>query len=616
MARQRTPVEKYKESHHQGVKGLRAPTGFLFLCNFVDDKSSLGGQHSQLYTTDHGASTEAQQFMLITNCSISDCIRFGLATMDNHMRKIFGKLKPAFGYLQLFRGNLPANLPEDIESCRLDKRIRSTLLSAEHTPSPQNAESLEDYLKDHPAPFAKPNDDQHEREDSPQRQATDHTDGGASQPQPSVVTMRNTTHLPVTDDCADGEHEQFPQPQFTEGPSQFILAKDGARDCIALLVNKTFIDKLQDLFNENRDLRLLDGPLRQARQEISEIERSIQRAQECLETAGSDERANECRKTIEQRGQELLHICQRRDELEEEYEVIKGNHELSTNHTQWVLEKAMKDGNLQGPEKPLPAILVHQEEEDCTEPETGSVEDDVEVSAHPMTTRSSQASIAPDQSEPPRSPEGLERQAAWDYFVQREQALDVVQDKFDNQRQNYQENLTKYLQKFENGASNMSRSAFDRRSVQYGQQLTRALIDAEEAFEEAREHALALHAIGSDYGHEFYYGAEYEESWPENKIADYNASQDWTYVEGWMDDIPETNSHSQADDDSGEEVDEWDAEEVEVNDSISMIDCEDYRRDIDRYRRICARLEDPCPEVRWLGQPDGRVLERRGSCWM
>ena len=553
--------------------------------------------------------------MLITNRCISDCIRFSLATMDNHMRKFFGKFKPAFGYLQLFRGNLPAKFPEDIESGRLNKRIRSTIPSVEHTASPRDAGSSEIYVQSHPAPFARPNDDHDKQEDIPKRQSTDHTDGGAPQPQPSVVTLGNTTHLPVIDDCARDEHEQFPQRQFTEGPSQFILAKDGSRDCVALLVNKTFIDKLRDFFNEIRDLRLLDRPLRQVSQEISEVERSIQRAQEYLETAGSDERADEYRKTIEQLGHELLHRHQRRDELEEEYELIKGNHELSTNHTQWVLEKAMRDGNLQGPEKPLPAVLVRQEEENYTETETEAAENDVEVSAHPMSTESTPASIAPDSSEPPRSPEFLERQAALDHFLQREQALDVVQDKFDNQRQNYQENLTKYLQKFDNGATNMSRSAFDRRSVQYGQQLTRALIDAEEAFEEAREHAIALNAISSDHGHDFYYGAEYEESWPENKIADYNASQDWTYIESWIDEIPDSKPNSR-EVEKEEEVDEWDAEEVEVNDSISMIDCEDYRRDIDRYRRICARLEDPCPEARWLGQPDGRVLERRGSWWL
>ena len=540
--------------------------------------------------------------------------------MDNHVRKIFGKLKPAFGYLQLFRGNLPANIPEDIESGRLDRRIRSALPLAEHIPSLRSVGSSEYHLRDHVdhrTPLTKPKDD-HRQEDISRPQSTSRTCEGTPQPQSSVVSVGDTAHLPVIDDSTDHElieHERLPPPQFTEGPSQFILAKDGPRDCVALLVNKTFIDKLQDLFNENRDLRILDGSLRQARREISEIERSIQRAKENLETAGSDEIADECRKTIEQRGQELLHTRQRKFELEKEYELIKGNHELSTNHTQWVLETAMKEANLQGPEKPLPAILIRQEGHNPTENEieAEAVDAEIEVSAQPTPTGSPLGSVALDQSELPRCPEDLERQAAWDHYIQREQAVDLVQAKFDNQRQNYQENLTKYLQKFENGATMMSRSAFDRRSVQYGQQLTRALIDAEEEFEQAREHALALGAIGSDYGQEFYYGAEYEESWPENKIAEYNASQDWSSVEGWIEEIPDSSSQADAD---SVEVDEWDAEEVDVNDSISMIDCEDYRQEIDRYQRICARLEDPCPEVRWLGQPDGRPLERRSSCWM
>ena len=537
--------------------------------------------------------------------------------MDHRVREIFGKLRPAFDYLQVFRGKLPAKFPEDIESGRLGRGVRPIHPSVEHTPSSQSVGSLEDNLRLPSAPLAKSSHDLLGHEDTTQLQPTKVTDERAPQAYNLVSTSEDTTDLPVVNDSADDDHieeERLSHPLFTEGPSRFSSAKDGSRDCVALLVNESLINKLQDLFNENRDLRLLDGSLHHARQDIKDIERSIQRAQEYLETAESDERADECRKTLEQRGQELMQTRQRKDELEKEFEVIKTNHELSTNHTQWVLETAMREANLQGPEKPLPASLVRQEEEESNEYDTEAIEGNGEISAHTTPTASPTASVAGDQAGLPTSPEILERQVAKDDFVQREQALDIVQVKFDNQRQNYQENLTKYQLKFEAGATVMSRSAFDRRSVQYGQQLTRALIDAEEAFEEAREHALALGAISSNYGQDFYYGAEYEESWPENKIVEYNASPDWSFVEGWMADIPAASI--QADDDDPMEIDEWDAEEVDVNDSISMVDCDDYRQDIDRYRRICARLEDPCPEVRWLGQPDARTLERRSSCWM
>ena len=543
------------------------------------------------------------------------------------MRNIFRKIKPAFGYLQVFRGKLLTQIPVDIESGGLNTRlIRSTQPTVEHAPNPGGLEDNPRGHVDHPAPSPKSENDLIEHEDISKPQSTDPTRTIENSQQlrgTEVLEARkeDSLDLPAANTNPDDDHmahdrllqDRLLQPQFTEGPSRFVLAKDGSKECVALLVNENFLAKLQDLFNENRDLRLLNGPLHNARKDTSDIERSMQRAQERLETAEGDERTEECRKTLEQSGRELLQLRKWRDELEKEHESVKGNHELSTNHTQWALETAMREANLLGPEKPLPAILVRPRQAESTEHEAELSKDEIEISTHTMSPQSPVASVVSGHSELPVSPEDLERQAAWDDFVQREQALDAVQAKFDNQKQNYQDILAKYQQKFETGATSMSRGAFDGRSVQYGQQLTRALIDAEGAFEEARERAHELGAIASDYGQEFYYGAEYEESWPENKVAEYNASCDWGFIENWMSNIPD--STSQADVESVE-IDDWDAKEVDVNDSISNIDCEDYRQDIERYRRICARLEDPCPEVRLLGQVDAIPLERRHSLWM
>ena len=477
------------------------------------------------------------------------------------MRRFLNRIKPAFGYLQVLRGKLTRQILGDIESGRWSiRRTRSTYLSEGHA-------SNEDDPVDLPAAISDPDDGRHT------------------------------------------EHDQILQPQFTEGPSRFVQAKDGSRDCVALLINETFLAKLEDLLNEHRDLGLLEGPLSLAKRETSQLEHLLERAQESLETADSEDIEDDCLKILEKNGPKLRQSRQWRDELEKEHELVKSNHELSTNHTRWVLETAMEEANLLGPEKPLPAILVRQEEFESDEHETHETEvseDEIEVTGKVMVP---QSPVESDHSELLQSPGDLQRQEAYDHFVQLDIALDGVQDKFDNQKQNYQDQLAKYQKKCENGATSMNRSAFDRRSIQYGQQLTRALIDAEEDFEQARERAYCLGAIPSDYGRENY-GAEYEESWPENNIADYNASCDWGHIHAWMDDIP--NSAGEADNELVE-IDQWGAEEVEINDSISMIDCEDYRQEIDRYQRQCARHEDPCPEARFLGQPDERPLERRYS---
>ena len=477
------------------------------------------------------------------------------------MHRILDRLRPAFGLLRGgFKITLPAKVPADIESC-LPNLIQhqSQDNAAETVPQPRKTESL-----------------------------------GPVQEDPVDISAANTN--------PDIEQERLPQPQFTDGPSRFVLAKDGSKDCVALLVNETFLAKLRDLFREDRDLSILDGPLCHANMDSRNIERSIQEGQNALETAESEEKAEEYQKTIEQQTLELSKIRRWKDELDKERRLVKGNLELSRSHTQWVLETAMKEADLLGPENPLPAILLRGEEPEDNE--------EVEVTEHLMPSQSSTASVASDHSEVEVSQEEGQRQAAYEEFVERAKYLDTVQEKFDGQGGLYRENLAEYQEMVADGTINMSRSDFDRRKVRYAQLMTRALIDAEEEFEEARERAQELGAIPSDYGHEFYYGAEYEESWPENKIADFNASYDWSFVVHWMDNIPDSTSQT---DIESVEIDEWDAEEVDVNDSISMIDHEEYRQEIDRYQRQCARLEDPCVEARLLGQPDARPLERRYS---
>ena len=490
--------------------------------------------------------------------------------MENQIHKILNKFRPAFGLLRTFRGTLPAGIAKDVESGR---------------PDPMRFQSQDDTTEEI-------------------HNASQLSDAGSLRAR-QEDSVRASAAITNSDD-GHVENESPQKPQFTEGPSRFILANDGSRDCVALLVNESFLAKLRDIFREKRDIDSLDGSLYHAKEGAKYIENLVQGAQESLETAESQEQANEYEHLIKTQSSELFNVQRRREELEKERELVNDNLEISRSHTEWVLKTAMSEADLLGPELPLPAILLRGEEIECSAEE-------VVGTGHTVPAQSSEASVESDHEEAEPSDGERQRRAAYDDFVNCLQFMNTVQDDFDDRQNNYRENLAKFQQKDEAGTGNMSRSEFDRRSVQYGQEVTRALIDAEEALEEARERAQALGAIGSDHGHEFNWGPDYEESWPENKVAEHNASCDWTFVDSWMDTIPDSTSQADAD---SVEIDQWDAEEVDVNDSISNLDREEYRQDIERYRRICARLEDPCPIARWLGQPDANPLERRYSCWM
>ena len=66
---------------------------------------------------------------------------------------------------------------------------------------------------------------------------------------------------------------------------------------VALLINETFLGKLQEVFN--RDLGFLEGSLYHAEKETSQLERLLQRAQERFETADSEDIIDGCLKILE-----------------------------------------------------------------------------------------------------------------------------------------------------------------------------------------------------------------------------------------------------------------------------------------------------------------------------
>ena len=146
--------------------------------------------------------------------------------MDNHVRRFLDKSKPAFGYLQVLREKLIGQILGHIESGRWSvKRVLPTYLNKNYSSN----------------------------EDEPMEL-------------PAAVIDADDKHT---------EHDQILQPQFTKDPSRFSLARDVPRDCVALLINETFLGNLQDIFNGYRDLGLLEGLLYLAKRELTQLERLL-----------------------------------------------------------------------------------------------------------------------------------------------------------------------------------------------------------------------------------------------------------------------------------------------------------------------------------------------------
>ena len=463
----------------------------------------------------------------------------------------------AVGILQSFKTKLPPNISGDIESG-----------SSDATQSPPSNDRL-------------PHCPGHERSKS--------TLGDLGGDDTQGSTLRSNGSI---------EQGANHQPQFTEGPARFVIANDGSKDCMALLVTDTLIAKLRDLYEDSHHLSGKQGPLGCARREARSLETSINQIKESIEVAEDQEKVEELREMVQQREPQLLKLRQRREELEKGAKQLERNVTSCKAHIQWVLDTAMKEADLLEPHMPLTPVTmtdlesepgIQEEIHQNTHNETGikNVKDNAVKNVTDGTDFPKQHSVvsadADDVSEELQSL----RRAAWESYNETLVTMHRVQALFDNRQQSYETDLADYQQGFANGIYNITRSEFDRSKVRYGQKVTRALINAEEAFEAAKEQAQAVGALGSDHDDATNCYGCYEESWPESQLASYIATKDWDYVHDWLAELPEpSNPEEPEPDPEPPEVDDWYADEVDPVDSISQVDFDDCRKDIDRWENI------------------------------
>ena len=362
-----------------------------------------------------------------------------------------------------------------------------------------------------------------------------------------------------------------PQPLLTDGPARFVIAHDGTSDCLALLVTETFLDKLNDMFEQDRDLNTIRKPVAHANMTIQAIENLIERAQQSLQSAEGETESAELHQYLEHQEPRLLKLRQRANQLEEQCTTLKREISRSSNYAHYVLKTAMESANLLRQDKPV-SLPELDDEASIQFPENRPVFPEIRHTNSP-------------------SPEDLERQAAYDDFRDCWHHLDNIQRLFHERGYLYDAELAEYQRKCIEGSCWMARSEFDRRHLEYGMRLTGALIEAEASFERAKERADAA-APGSSC-HDSSYCHPKEETESKAQAIDLGTQVDPTFIEAWRANVPQ----SDLDEDSYIlSTNESEAGLVEISDSMSARDCGEYRRAIDRWEQNCQMYREMYPQ--------------------
>jgi hypothetical protein len=269
--------------------------------------------------------------------------------------------------------------------------------------------------------------------------------------------------------------------------------------------------------------------------------------------------------------EELEELVQCREELNLEIESLEGDIQKIQEDVQWATNRILSTWKETLAEGGL------------LEPLTEEVETQIPDSNAHNTAIEAQPESSPTPSEAERYAVADARDAALHDITQKIIQVQDAQERFDNLVNHYNKEYDAFVAGVEAGTISALKSDFDRVMLLDSREATTMLIQAEEALEQARDHARGLGLTLSSYDQESCFVDYLDDGYRESLENEWAAHVDRGRIERWMDSEVETPEEI--------ECDEWDSRTVDISDSVSAVaDTPKSRRRIDHWRSICESL--------------------------
>jgi hypothetical protein len=434
------------------------------------------------------------------------------------------------------------------------------------------------------------------------------------------ITEKDTDYLDLRGRCSSTRHtststaskikasdtnsdQDRTAPPFTDGPIRIIMAHDGDKDCLAVLLDKELFRTIQDLAATQLDVLDRQRALEKAQYDVKDIECYGQKPEGFKDISQKALDLDRQRKELEEGIPELREARQRCESLEKDLLDPKLNLESLRDGLQRPMLQVFREANL----LELPAIRP------SVGPCTGR-----QAPVSDYSASSSSYMGPPKEHHTGCHAHGVHTAASEAESVRRNAIIELhrarnvlieAQYKLDCRKQHYNEDLAYYHYNVAEGVWSFTMTEFDNRQVEKGQILTRRLIEAEAAFDNAN-HQVEAAGARSD-AESSYYGDYFEPSLI-GVESDTLETDIRPRVEDWQAGLeaPGTLENPQPTD-----TDPWEGNPVDVSDSRSAIAFDQYyRKHIDRWegmRSAARKREDVLQEE--VQNEDGRDRKRLRS---
>ena len=412
----------------------------------------------------------------------------------------------------------------------------------------------------------------------------------------------------------EAPHKALP---YTEGFSRVLLANDGTKACLALLLTDEIVSKINQISTLDRQVMGLQRKFHDAEGEASRAQIYLDESSDLINvTEEETTKLEETRDKTLKRKQQIGDIL-----TDYENKLV-----FFRDHLQELFEKAL-DGAGLFTSKPEEEIAV--EVPDDSETQTPGTSE--QMSGSTSYTDKTIITVV-----------HLNRLATYEGMQDREEELQKLQDRFDKRKHRYDQDLFDYNQAVEAGDCSLSQSSFDRKYISDVRDLTKALADAEVSLEDANSQARALGLIGNAWEQESNFVNHPDDGSYLESLEAMCGGVNRGIIEAWMTEVPEFQKEEVTDsqdeestvsqDEEGtvsrdkegtvsrdkegtvsrievvtvsrdvedvedqdgdgwdaetveyQDGDEWDAKSVKISDSVSAVDRGRNRRRIDRWQ--------------------------------
>ncbi|KAL8920534.1 MAG: hypothetical protein Q9172_004461 [Xanthocarpia lactea] len=402
------------------------------------------------------------------------------------------------------------------------------------------------------------------------------------QPMPSAGEDFEGQELLVTD--ANLENG----PPYTEGAAQIILANDGSKDCLALLLTSEIVTKIDQIATRSRRLDFIKRDLRKMKREVESGTNMIEYKTDALQDTNDQGKINQINIETDDTQRRLAAAVKCIDAIEDEILTLTDNLAFSREQCQEIFEDVLgREDLLMVPDPEL------AREVDPTSP---CAEDyNVEQSVGQIATQDLEAQRNEEESIGVESEDVVRRMAKND-FEEKRNIFYALDEAFEHRQENLAAEKAEYLRRVQEGTCDLTQTEFDLLALKDFQTMTANLKHAEEAFEDAFRRAKQLGLLDEQ-------DAYYQQSVFSERSGGYPMSMEHAMIgcaptkriDYWQDSVDESQGTGLEPwanpelEPEHREMEDCDIRSVAISDSWSCVDWTRNRRRIDRWRGIAGR---------------------------